>query len=52
MQPALKSRSRFADVMQAYLDALNLQLEQKRIQIDKLKTRARLLYYLQASADA
>ncbi len=42
----------FADVMQAYLDALNLQLEQKRIQIDKLKTRARLLYYLQASADA
>lgn len=42
----------FADVMQAYLEALNIQLEQKRIQIDALKTRARLLYYLQASADA
>ena len=42
----------FADVMQAYMEALNIQLEQKRIQIDSLKTRARLLYYLQPSADA
>ena len=42
----------FADVMQAYMDALNIQLEQKRIQIDSLKSRARLLYFLQASADA
>ena len=41
----------FADVMQAYLEALNIQLEQKRIQIDNLKTRARLLYYLQPASD-
>ncbi len=42
----------FADVMQAYMEALNTQLEQKRIQVDSLKSRARLLYFLQASADA
>lgn len=42
----------FADIMQAYMDALNIQLEQKRIQIDSLKSRARLLYFLQASSDA
>lgn len=42
----------FADVMQAYMEALNIQLEQKRIQVDSLKTRAQLLYYLQPSVDA
>ena len=42
----------FADVMQAYMEALNTQLEQKRIQIDGLKSRARLLYFLQSSSDA
>jgi len=42
----------FADIMQAYMDALNIQLEQKRIQVDSLKSRARLLYFLQASSDA
>jgi outer membrane protein TolC len=42
----------FADVMQAYMETLNTQLEQKRIQIDGLKSRARLLYFLQASSDA
>lgn len=42
----------FADVMQAYMETLNTQLEQKRIQIDNLKSRARLLYFLQASSDA
>ncbi len=39
----------FSDVMQAYLEALNIQLEQKRIQIDNLKSRAQLLYFIQAS---
>lgn len=42
----------FADVMQAYMEALNTELEQKRIQIDSLKSRARLLYFVQASAGA
>ena len=42
----------FADVMQAYMEAINTQLEQKRIQVDSLKSRVRLLYFLQASADA
>ena len=42
----------FADVMQAYMEALNTQLEQKRIQIDSLKSRARLLYFVQASSSA
>ena len=42
----------FADVMQAYMEALNTQLEQKRIQIDSLKSRARLLYFVQASPGA
>ena len=42
----------FADVMQAYMEALNTELEQKRIQIDSLKSRARLLYFVQASSDA
>jgi outer membrane protein TolC len=42
----------FADVMQAYMEALNIELEQKRIQIDSLKSRARLLYFVQASSDA
>lgn len=42
----------FADVMQAYMEALNTQLEQKRIQIDSLKSRARLLYFIQASSGA
>ena len=42
----------FADVMQAYMEALNTELEQKRIQIDSLKSRARLLYFIQASSDA
>ncbi len=41
----------FADVMQAYMEALDTQLEQKRIQIDSLKSRASLLYYLQASSN-
>jgi len=40
----------FADIMQAYMDSLNTQLEQKRIQIDSLKSRAQLLYFLQASS--
>jgi len=42
----------FADVMQAYMDALNTQLEQKRIRIDGLKSRASLLYFIQASTGA
>lgn len=42
----------FADVMQAYMEALNIQLEQKRIQIDSLKSRANLLYFLQAAPGA
>ncbi len=42
----------FADVMQAYMEALDIQLEQKRIQIDNLKSRAQLLYFVQASSDA
>jgi outer membrane protein TolC len=42
----------FADVMQAYMEALNMQLEQKRIQVDSLKSSAQLLYFLQASSGA
>ncbi len=42
----------FADVMQAYMEELNTQLEQKRIQVDSLKSGARLLYFLQASPSA
>jgi len=41
----------FADVMQAYMDALNTRLEQKRIQIDSLKVQAQLLYFVEAPAD-
>ena len=40
----------FADVMQAYMEALTTALEHKRIQIDSLKSRAQLLYFVQASS--
>ena len=42
----------FADVMQAYMEALSTELEQKRIQIDRLKSSAQLLYFIQSSPGA
>ncbi len=44
-------RGSFSDVMRAYMDDLNAHLDERRIAIDILKTRVRLLYLLPASQD-
>lgn len=41
-------RGNFSDVMKAYMDDLNAQLDGKRIETDLLKTQANLLYFLPA----
>ena len=44
-------RGSFSDVMKSYMDELNTQLEERRISIDILKTRAQLFYLLPESAE-
>ena len=39
-------RGDFADVMRAYIDDLNANLDERRIAVDHLQTRARILYYV------
>ncbi len=38
-------RGDFADVMRAYIDDLNIHLEEKRLAVDHLKSKAKILYF-------
>ncbi len=38
-------RGDFADVMRAYIDDLNVKLDERRIAVDHLQTRAKILYF-------
>ncbi len=42
-------RGDFADVMRAYIDDLNANLDERRIAVDHLQTRARILYFISDS---
>jgi len=42
-------RGDFADVMRAYIDDLNTRLDQQRIDVDRLKAKANILYFVPAA---
>ncbi len=42
-------RGDFADVMRAYIDDLNTRLDQQRIEVDRLKADAKILYFVPES---
>lgn len=44
LQTYQSGKGQFSDVMKAFMDALNTQLDEKRIQTDLLQTRTQILY--------